>query len=57
MVQVMATVSEDVDPVVFQPIEEANTTFTRNQTLVDKFESIGELNSKTFGSKHYIYYK
>ena len=49
MVQVMATVNQDVNPVVFQPIEEANITFTSNQTLVDKYEGIGQLKSKTFG--------
>ena len=45
MVQIMTTVSEDVNPVVFQPIEEANIEFTRNLTLLD---SIGNLESKTF---------
>ena len=49
MVQVMTTVNQDVHPVVFQPIEEANITFTSNQTLVDKHEGIGELKSKPFG--------
>ena len=49
MVQVMTTVNQDVNPVVFQPIEEANITFTSNHTLVDKYEGIGELKSKTFG--------
>ena len=49
MVQVMTTVNQDVNPVVFQPIEEANITFTSNQTLVDNYEGIGELKSKTFG--------
>ena len=49
MVQVMTTVNQDVNPVVFQPIEEANITFTSNQTLVDKYEGIGELKSKMFG--------
>ena len=49
MVQVMTTVNQDVNPVVFQPIEEANITFTSNQTLVDKYEGIGQLKSKTFG--------
>ena len=49
MVQVMTTVNRDVNPVVFQPIEEANITFTSNQTLVDKYEGIGELKSKMFG--------
>ena len=48
MVQVMTTVNQDVNPVVFQPIEEANITFTSNQTLVDKYEGIGELKSKMF---------
>ena len=49
MVQVMTTVNQDVNPVVFQPIEEVNITFTSNQTLVDKYEGIGQLKSKTFG--------
>ena len=49
MVQVMTTVNQDVNPVVFQPTEEANITFTSNQTLVDKYQGIGELKSKTFG--------
>ena len=49
MVQVMTTVNQDVNPVVFQPIEEANITFTSNQTLVDKYEGIGELKSTPFG--------
>ena len=49
MVQVMTTVNRDVDPVVFQPIEEANITYTSNQTLVDKYQGIGQLKSKTFG--------
>ena len=49
MVQVMTTVNQDVNPVVFQPIEEANITFTSNQTLVDKYEGIGQLKSKPFG--------
>ena len=49
MVQVMTTVNQDVNPVVFQPIEEANITFTSNQTLVGKYEGIGELKSKPFG--------
>ena len=49
MVQVMTTVDQDVNPVVFQPIEEANITFTSNQTLVDKYKGIGKLISKPFG--------
>ena len=49
MVQVMTTVNQGVNPVVFQTIEEANITFTSNQTLVDKYQGIGQLKSKTFG--------
>ena len=49
IVQVMTTVNQDVNPVVLQPIEKANITFTSNQTLVDKYEGIGQLKSKTFG--------
>ena len=51
MIQVMTTVNHDVNPVVFQPIEEPNITFTSNHTLVDTYmyEGIGQLKSKTFG--------
>ena len=49
MVQVMTTVNQDVNPVVFQPIEEANITFTSNHTLLDKYQGIGQLKSKPFG--------
>ena len=35
LVQVMATVNQDVNPVVYQPIEAANVIFIRSQTLVD----------------------
>ena len=45
----MTTVNQDVNPVVFQPIEEANLTFTSNHTLVDEYQGIGEFKSKTFG--------
>ena len=54
MVQVMTTVNQDVNPVVFQPIEEANITFTSNPTLVDKYKGIGELKSKTFGKSFLV---
>ena len=47
MVQVMTTVNQDVNPVVFQPIEEANIIFISNQILVDKYQGIGQL--KSFG--------
>ena len=40
----MTTLNQDVNPVAFQPIEEANITFTGNQALKD----IGELKHKTF---------
>ena len=50
MVQVMTTVNQDVNPVIFQPIEEANITFTSNHTLVDKYKGIGQLKSKPFGN-------
>ena len=49
MVQVMTTVNQDVNPVVFRPIEEADITFTSNHTLVDKYQGIGQLKSKPFG--------
>ena len=54
MVQVMTTVNQDVNPVVFQPIEEANITFTSNHTLVDEYEGIGEFKSKTFGKSVFV---
>ena len=46
MIEVMTTVNQGVNPVVFQPIEETNVIFARNQTLI---QGIGELRSKTFG--------
>ena len=49
MLQIMTTVNHDVNPVAFQPIEEINIQFVRNQKLVGTFEGIGELKSKTFG--------
>ena len=49
MVHVMTTVNQDVNPVVFQPIEEANITFTSNHTLVDEYEGIGQLKFKPLG--------
>ena len=47
MIQIMTIVNQDVNPVIFQPIEEANITFTRNQTLVDRYKGIGKLMSKS----------
>ena len=49
MLQIMTTVNQDVNSLVFQPIEETNIQFVRNQKLAAKFEGIGELKSKTFG--------
>ena len=49
LIQVMTSVNQDVDSLVFQPIEETNIQFVRNQKLAAKFEGIGELKSKTFG--------
>ena len=51
MVQIMTTVNQGVNPVAFQLLEEANITFTRNQTLVGGciYEGIGEFKSKPFG--------
>ena len=54
MVQVMTTVNQDVNPALFKPIEEANITFTSNQTLVDKYEGIGELKYKSFGKSFLV---
>ena len=47
LIQVLTTVNQDVNPFVFQPIEETNIQFVRNQKLADNFEGIGELKSKT----------
>ena len=49
MIKAMKTVNQEVKPVVFQPIEEADNIFTRNQTLVDKCKHFVELKSNTFG--------
>ena len=55
----MATANQDVNPVVFHPIDEANITFTTNQTLIEKCEGIDELKFKMFGKSvvknaHYV---
>ena len=49
LIQIMTTVNQDVNSLVFQPIEETNIQFVRNQKLAGNFEGIGELKSKTFG--------
>ena len=46
----MTKVNQDVNPEVFQPIEEANIEFIENQGLVGEYESIGELKSEMFGN-------
>ena len=50
IIQVMTKVNQDVNSEVFQPIEEANIEFIKNQGLVVKYESIGELKSEMFGN-------
>ena len=49
IIKVMTTVNQGVSPAVFQPTEEANIEFISKQTSVGKYESIGELKSKTLG--------
>ena len=42
MIQVMTRINQGVNPIVFQPIEEANVIFARNQTLIQGIGEIGK---------------
>ena len=43
MIQGMEVASEQINPEVFQPVEEADITFTRNKALVDSCKDIGKV--------------
>ena len=43
MIQGMGAVSKQINPEVFQPVEEADITFTRNKALVDSCKDIGKV--------------
>ena len=48
MIEGMEVVSTQINPYVFQPVEEANITFTGNKKLVESCENIGTVDSFTF---------
>ena len=48
MIEGMEVVSTQINPDVFQPIEEANITFTGNKKLVKSCKNIGEVDSFSF---------
>ena len=48
MIEGMEVVSTQINPDVFQPVEEANITFTGNKKLVESCKSIGEVDSFSF---------
>ena len=48
MIEGMEVVSTQINPDVFQPVEEANITFTGNKKLVESCKNMGEVNSFSF---------
>ena len=48
MIEGMEVVSTQIKPDLFQPVEEANITFTGNKKLVESCKNIGEVNSFSF---------
>ena len=51
MIEGMEVVSTQINPDVFQPVEEANITFTGNKKLVESCNNIGEVDSFSFADK------
>ena len=54
MIEGMEVVSTQINPDVFQPVEEANITFTGNKKLVESCENIGEVDSFSFADYHNV---
>ena len=48
MIEGMEVISIQINPDVFQPVEEANITFTGNKKLVESCKNIGEVDSFSF---------
>ena len=48
MIEGMEVVSTQINPDLFQPVEEANITFTGNKKLVQSCKNIGEVDSFSF---------
>ena len=48
MIEGMEVVSTQINPDVFQPVEEANITFTVNKKLIESCKNIGEVDSFSF---------
>ena len=54
MIEGMEVVSTQINPDVFQPVEEANITFTGNKKLVERCKNIGEVDSFSFADYHNV---
>ena len=54
MIEGMEVVSTQINPDVFQPVEEANITFTGNKKLVESCKNIGEVDSFSFAEHHNV---
>ena len=54
MIEGMKVVSTQINPDVFQPVEEANITFTGNKKLVESCKNIGEVDSFSFADYHNV---
>ena len=54
MIEGMEVVSTQINPDVFQPVEEANITFTGNKKLVENCKNIGEVDSFSFADYHNV---
>ena len=54
MIEGMEVVSTQINPDVFQPVEEANITFTGNKKLVESCKNIGVVDSFSFADYHNV---
>ena len=54
MMEGMEVVSTQINPDMFQPVEEANITFTGNKKLVESCKNIGEVDSFSFADHHNV---
>ena len=58
MIQGMEVASKQINPEVFQPVEEADITFTSNKALVDSCKDIGEVKHRLqLSNKHLLPYR
>ena len=54
MIEGMEVVSTQINPDLFQPVEEADITFTGNKKLVESCKNIGEVDSFSFADHHNV---